>query len=272
MRPGLPDAPAAAGGAVLTLRGLAFGYGARPVLEAVDLTIPPGEFLAVIGPNGGGKSTLLKLILGLLTPRQGHIEVLGLPPARARGRVGYCPQHAAFRRDFPLAVVDVVLQGRLGLPGTRWRWRAEDRRAVAAALERVGLGGFDQRPLMALSGGQLQRVLVARALVTEPALLLLDEPAAHLDEQAADALIELLGGLAGPTTIVMVTHDLSCITERLNRVICVNRRVWCHRPAEVDAAVIDRLFRHPARGAGPACRAPQPPPPDTAPAAGSPPC
>ncbi|HAZ60128.1 MAG TPA: ABC transporter, partial [Gammaproteobacteria bacterium] len=194
---------------VLSLRDVSFAYGQQPVLESVDLTVEAGEFLAIIGPNGGGKSTLLKLILGLLSPQQGRIEVLGRPSRQARAALGYCPQQATFRRDFPLRVLDVVLQGRLGLPGTRWRYRSVDRQIVASALERVGIAGLAERPLTALSGGQFQRVLVARALVTEPALLLLDEPAAHLDERAGDDLHNLLASLAGPMAIIVVTHDLS---------------------------------------------------------------
>jgi len=233
---------------VLRVRDLHFAYAAQPVLEGVDLTVHRGEFLAIIGPNGGGKSTLLKLVLGVLLPQRGSIEVLGRSAARARPGVGYCPQHVAFRRDFPLRVVDVVLHGRLGLPGTRWRYRAQDRQMVAATLDRVGIAALAQRPLTALSGGQLQRVLVARALVTEPDLLLLDEPAAHLDERAANDLADLLATLAGPMAVVVVTHDLDFLSQHVSRVACVNRRLWCHHPAEIDGRVIDRLYRHPLRG------------------------
>lgn len=236
--------------ALLCLRDVHFDYGGEPVLEGVELTVHRGEFLAVIGPNGGGKSTLLKLMLGMLQPARGRIELLGQSPSRARAAIGYCPQHAAFQRDFPLRVVDVVLHGRLGLPGTRWCYRARDRQVVAEALERVGIAALAHRPLSALSGGQLQRVLVARALVTEPSLLLMDEPAAHLDERAGNDLHDLLATLVGPLAIIVVTHDLAAVLNRVSRVVCVNRRLWCHPPAAIDGRIIDRLYRYPLRASG----------------------
>lgn len=229
----------------LQLSGVCFGYPDLPVLEDVDMTVHPGEFLGVIGPNGGGKSTLLKLILGLLPPQQGTVRVLGQTPVAARPRVGYCPQHALFRRDFPMLVEDVVYLGRLGLPGTRWGYGPRDHEQVQAALHMAEVQDLARRPLSALSGGQLQRVLIARALASEPELLLLDEPSAHLDERIEVDLYDLLARLQGRMTIIVVSHDLGFISDRVQRVACVNRRVYCHHPQEIDSSVMDQLYhRH----------------------------
>jgi zinc transport system ATP-binding protein len=234
--------------AALRLSEVDFSYGQVPVLEGVNLEVQAGEFVAVIGPNGGGKSTLLKLILGLLRAQRGVVEVLGNDPHQARRAIGYCPQTAAFRRNFPLRVLDVVLQGRLGMPGTRWRYRESDHAAANAALQSLDIAALARRPLTALSGGQLQRVLVARALVTEPRLLLLDEPSAHLDERGGHDLYDLLAELCPRMTVVVVTHDLDVVSARVNRVVCVNREVWCHLPHEIDGSVLDAMYRRHLRG------------------------
>lgn len=219
-----------------------FSYGAAPTLEDVSLRVGAREFWALIGPNGGGKSTLLKLALGLLAPDSGEIRVFGKPPAEARARVGYVPQFATFPRDFPLAVEQVVLQGRLD--GRNW-WRPMrkgDRAAVRAALDRVGVADLVARPIGALSGGQLQRVMIARALVADPALLLLDEPTAHVDTDAETSFFDLLAGLRDSMAIVMVSHDVGLVSRHVDRIACLNRTLVWHGAAPLTEGVLARLY------------------------------
>jgi zinc transport system ATP-binding protein len=178
---------------VIEVKGLSFRFdGGPPVLEGVDLEIAAGDFASVIGPNGGGKTTLVKLIVGLLTPTAGRVRVFGLPPAKARPRIGYMPQHAMMDQRFPVRAIDVVLMGRLGTGRRFGNYSRTDREAAGGALAKAGLEEVGTRPFSDLSGGQRQRVLLARALVTDPELLLLDEPAAGLDQKVEQDFFELL--------------------------------------------------------------------------------
>lgn len=227
----------------IALHGVDFRWDGGPrVLESVDVEIADGDFASFIGPNGGGKTTLLKLILGLLEPDRGSVQVFGQPPTRVRHRVGYMPQHATVDPRFPVEVRDVVLMGRLG-PGLGLRrLGAVDRRAAEETLERVALGGFGGRPFSALSGGQRQRVLLARALVSEPDLLLLDEPAAGLDQKVESDLFELLREVNRDRTVVLVSHDLGFVSSFVNTVVCVHRTVDVHPTSELDGSTIRELY------------------------------
>lgn len=202
-----------------------FAYGAAPALQAVRFAVPAGSACALVGPNGGGKSTALKLALGLLAPQRGRVQVLGTTPVAARPRVGYVPQFAQFQRDFPLSVRDVVLQGTLsGLPlGPRHTPEAHAR--AEAALRATDTLSLAERPIAALSGGQLQRVLIARALAGEPELLLLDEPTAHIDSRSQGSLFDLLAAVRGARSIVMVSHDLHAMTRWADHLVCLSTTV-----------------------------------------------
>ncbi|MDY0307344.1 MAG: metal ABC transporter ATP-binding protein [Desulfovibrio aminophilus] len=232
--PAASERPCAEGEVDVTaieLRGISFSYDGSPVLENVDLSVPEGDFLVLLGPNGGGKSTLLKLVLGLLAPASGSISVLGLPPGQAGARIGYLPQYTQISRAFPITVLDAVTLGlvRPGLNGVRGLLpRREDRRKALLALERVGLTDQAGRQISALSGGQKQRALIARALVDQPSLLLLDEPTASVDPRARDDLFRLLLQLNRDMTIVMVSHDVSVLTRGVKSVACVNRALHSH--------------------------------------------
>lgn len=208
---------------------LSFRYGrnAPLVLEDVALSIEKGESLAVIGPNGGGKSTLLKLMLGLLEPAGGRIRILGKSPTKARKKIGYVPQAIRFDHMFPITSLEIVLMGRLDRL-TVGRFPKECREVALAALEEVGLADLAQRPFSDLSGGQRQRVLIARALACEPELLLLDEPTANIDLSVEEQLLETLAHLRHKVTILLVTHDLDLISTVGDSVLCVNHRVHRH--------------------------------------------
>ncbi len=224
------------------ISGLSFAYNGQPVLEGVDLTVPELAFAAVVGPNGGGKTTLLKLLLGLLTPQAGRLAVLGGPPQQVRGLMGYMPQHSQVDPAFPVAVQDVVLMGRLGAGG-HWPWASRaERQEVAAALERVGLGGLAGRPFHDLSGGQRQRVLIARALAGRPRLLLMDEPTANVDAAAEREVFELLRELNQEATVIVVSHDIGFVSPYVGQVICVNRRVVSHPTCDVTGEVIAGIY------------------------------
>jgi len=227
---------------IIELSGVTFSYGAAPVVEGVDLSVEEGEFLGVVGPNAGGKSTLLKLILGLLEPQSGLIRVLGRPPAAARRALGYVPQYPAFSRDFPITVEQVVLMGRLGTGSWLGGWRRADRAAVSRALSEVEAEDLARRQIGTLSGGQLQRVLVARALVGEPRILILDEPTANVDQRLEGDIFELLEELNQRMTILVVSHDVAFISSYVKRVACINRTLVCHPTDAIDGQVIQDLY------------------------------
>jgi zinc transport system ATP-binding protein len=231
----------------LAFQGVSFGYGDGPdVVENVDLEIGPHELIGLIGPNGGGKSTLLKLAAGLLKPRHGAVQVFGRAPQEARDKIGYVPQFALFPRDFPITVAQAVLLGRLG-GGFGLRWSARDRDAANRAISETELAPLADRPLSALSGGELQRVLIARALAAEPRLLLLDEPTSNLDQRAEEDIFALLAKLTDRMAVVLVSHDVGFVTGYVERVACISRTLICHGTSEVTGEVINELYGHPVR-------------------------
>ena len=232
---------------VIDLEGISAGYGGPIVLQDVTLALNQGEFLGLVGPNGGGKSTLLKVILGLLVPSQGRVRVLGTEPIRARRRVGYVPQQVDFVRDFPISARGVVLMGRLGRGTPLLGYRRHDRAVAMGSLREVGLTEIAERPVGELSGGQFQRVLIARALATEPEILLLDEPTANLDPRAERDLFELLKSLNRRMTILVVTHDIAFVSEYVTRVACLSRELVCHTTEPLTAETIERLYGRPIR-------------------------
>lgn len=221
-----------------------FSYDHEPVLQDVTLQIRRGDFTCVVGPNGGGKSTLLKLLLGLLTPQSGRVELLGDLPVRTRSRVGYMPQYAHLDASFPVCVMDVVMMGRVRGWWPIGRFSNHDRRAATHALELVGMTDLRARRFGALSGGQRQRVLIARALACEPELLLLDEPTANLDPRMEDSFYRLLRELNQRLTIVLVSHDLGFVSHFVRDVVCVNRTVESHPTSELTGDVVNRMYGH----------------------------
>lgn len=229
---------------VVEISGLWFSYGLLPALQDVSLRIAAGEQVCMVGPNGGGKTTLLKLILGLLRPARGTVRVFGRSPELVRRRIGYAPQHAAFDPKFPVSVQDVVLMGRIGRAGLLGPYGRSDREAAGEALSEVGLGELRRRPFAALSGGQRQRVLVARGLACRPDLLLLDEPTANLDIGFEAEFNELLRRLSRRLTLVMVSHDVGFVSQLVSKVICVHGAVAVHPTAELTGQLMRDLYGH----------------------------
>jgi len=214
-----------------------FFFGSHPVLKQATATIAAGDFVSMVGPNGGGKTTLLRLVLGLLTPNRGTVRVLGLRPEKARKRVGYMPQHAHVDPQFPVTVTDVVLMGRLSPGRTLGPYRRDDRQRARAALAETDALHLEDRGFSALSGGQRQRVLIARALACEPELLLLDEPTASLDPSIQDELYELLHRLKHRMTVVLVSHDVSVVSKHVDKILCVNQSIDVHPASEIKGAL-----------------------------------
>jgi|YNPBryantNP2012_1023418.scaffolds.fasta_scaffold15776_2 zinc transport system ATP-binding protein len=220
-------------GEVAVFRGVTYAYNSHPVLENVDLKVLAGDFAAVIGPNGGGKTTLLKLLLGLLKPQRGTVALFGAPPGKTAHRVGYVPQDAHINRFFPLTVLEMTLMGRLG-PDRLFRgYSAHDVKAAEAALDRMEMLPYRKARLDELSGGQRQRVFIARALASEPDALFLDEPASGVDAAGQKDLYSHLKELNDRMTILVVTHDLLVLSTYVKSVVCVNRSVIHHGAPEV---------------------------------------
>lgn len=217
----------------VAIKNLSFSYQESPVLTRVSFDIEQGQFVGIIGPNGGGKTTLIKLILGFLKPLMGSVEVFGTSPVAARQHMAYVPQSLRFDKQFPIAVLELVLEGRLAHLPWYGRFSAEDKRIALEALERVGLADLRHRPFGSLSGGQVQRVLIARALASEPKLLLLDEPTANVDAVAGADIYAILKDLQGEMTILMVTHNLQAAIEIVERVICIQNTALVLTPQQV---------------------------------------
>lgn len=231
--------------AAILFEGVTFAYRqGMPVVKDVSLRVEKGKAVCIIGPNGGGKTTLLHLALGLLRADQGSVRVLGMDPLSARAGIGYMPQRVDFDDTFPVNVSDVVLMGRLRM-GVVARYGRADREAARAALDEMGVADLERRPFAALSGGQRQRVLIARALASQPELLLLDEPTAYVDPGFAEQFYEIMRRLKTRLTVVMVSHDLGVVSEGVDSVICVNRTVRVHPTSELTGEVIQDLYGSP---------------------------
>ncbi|MGC8659631.1 MAG: metal ABC transporter ATP-binding protein [Desulfomonilaceae bacterium] len=237
----LKDLPA------IHMKDVYFSYGSNLVLENVNIAIPKGDFVSVVGPNGGGKTTLLKVMLGLLKPSRGMTRIFGETPERARTRIGYMPQHSQLDPEFPATVLDVALMGRLGHGGFWGRYSKNDKEIAINAIELVGLQNFRKKPFSAISGGQRQRLFIARALACEPEILLLDEPTANLDVVMEGDLYDLLHSLNQRLTIIMVSHDLGFVSSIVKSVICVKRKVLSHPTSEITGEIINDIYGSPMR-------------------------
>lgn len=230
---------------VIVIEDLHFSFEDLPILEKVSLTVERGDFLAVLGPNGGGKSTLLKLLLGLIKPDSGTIRVLGQKPGQAGGRIGYLPQHTHVSTSFPITVLEAVHMGTVqpglrGIAGLARTPREIDK--ARKALERVNMLDYAQRGIAELSGGQKQRVFIARALVSDPELLLLDEPTASVDSAGRNSLFSLLTELNKEMTVIMVSHDISSLVSGVKSVACVNRDLHFHKAPEITGEMYNLSY------------------------------
>jgi zinc transport system ATP-binding protein len=227
---------------IVQIKNVWFAYNGQTVLEDVSLDIQPGDFIAMIGPNGGGKTTLLKLMLGLLKPDRGSIRILGGATEKASHHIGYVSQDVHINRSFPITAIDVVLMGKLG-PNRRWgRNSTQNRQEALDALKRMEIEAFAHSKIGELSGGQRQRLFIARALVTQPKVLLLDEPTASIDTKGQAEFYRLLKELNKDITILVVSHDLVAISTYVKSVACVNRRLHYHHQAEITGEMLEEMY------------------------------
>ncbi|MFP4168984.1 MAG: metal ABC transporter ATP-binding protein [Desulfonatronovibrionaceae bacterium] len=222
---------------------VSFAYDESPVLKDISLRVENRDFLAMIGPNGGGKTTLLKIILGLLKPDQGRVAVFGSAPKRSASRIGYVPQHSNIRTEFPITVEQVVMLGMRKCRKKEVFFPREKREAARSALVRSGIEEkFFHRRMDRLSGGQRQRVFIARALADDPELLVFDEPTSNIDPEGRFCFFELLGTLHRELTIIVVSHDLSITALDINSIACVNKRLIHARGREITEDMLSLLY------------------------------
>ena len=232
---------------VVEFKDVGFSYDRVEVLKDINLDINEDEFFGLIGPNAGGKSTLLKLMLGVLVPDRGRIRVLGQESREVRSRVGYVPQFPSFRRDFPITVQDVVVMGRLGVSTMIGGYNKADRKCARDAMKALELEKIAGRQVNTLSGGQVQRMLIARALASEPEILILDEPTANIDIKAEEDIFALLKKYKEHMTIIVVSHDIGFISAYVDRVGCLNRTLVCHETGAISGKTIEKLYGAPVR-------------------------
>lgn len=228
---------------IIEIKDLSFSYhGGDVVLQDVNLSVRANDFMAIIGPNGGGKTTLLKLMLGLLMPEQGTVRVNGKSPREASSCIGYVPQDVHTNRSFPITALDVVQMGQLNLKKRLSRQTAADRHDALATLEDMGMGDYADRRIGMLSGGQRQRVFIARALVARPKVLLLDEPTASIDTKGQTDFYHLLKELNKDMTVLVVSHDLLVVSRYVKSVACVNKQLHYHDQAEITGDMMETMY------------------------------
>ena len=224
----------------IIFENVSFAYKKINILEDVSFFIKKGEFTSIVGPNGGGKTTLLKLILGLIKQDTGKLLVLNKSAGKAREKIGYMPQYAHLDMDFPATVKDVVLMGRLSKK--RFWFSKQDRIKAIKAIKEMGMQAYINTCFNELSGGQKQRVLIARALCSNPEILLLDEPTANVDQETEETLFSILHKLNKNMTILLVSHDIGFVSKHVKSVICVNRRVVVHPTTLINGAMIKDIY------------------------------
>ena len=227
----------------LEINNLSVYYGEDCALENISLNVQEHEFLGIIGPNGGGKTTLLKAILGLIQPQTGTIQIFGQSGDKGRRHIGYVPQFSRFDRRFPISVEEVVLMGRLARRSPWFvRFADQDRTLVESLLARLEIADLKHRQIGQLSGGQLQRVLIARALAVDPRILILDEPTASVDSASKTRIYEILKELNKEMTILIVTHDLSAVSSNIDKIACLNQQLFYHGRTELEAGLVEKVY------------------------------
>jgi len=227
----------------IEVRNVSFSYGSTVAIRNASLSIRQGDFFGIIGPNGGGKTTLLRLILGMIKPQTGTINLLGESPLKSRRKAGYIPQETNLNKNFPITVHDVVLMGLTSARGIGRPFSKEDHERADYMLEQLKLAEVRKRSIADLSGGQRQKVLLSRAIISEPVILFLDEPTASVDTTGEDEIYEYLLKInSNGTTIVLVTHNIGVLSKYIKSVACVNIDVHFHPDGKLDEATITKTF------------------------------
>jgi len=230
---------------IIEFKNVSFSYGKTPTLNQVNLSVYKGEMIGIIGPNGGGKTTLLKLILALLNPTSGELSAFGKNPKLMTSCFGYVPQVTRFDAQFPITVLELVLMGLLSQMSKWGTYSSKEKKLAIATLAEVGLEGLEMEAFGNLSGGQAQRALIARALVGNPEIILLDEPTASIDPLAEKEIFKIILALKRKKTICLVTHDLQTVCEDVDRVFYVAREVSEVTPSQLCAHYPLGLYHFP---------------------------
>jgi zinc transport system ATP-binding protein len=230
---------------IVDLKDIWVYYDEKIVLENINLVVKENDFLGIIGPNGGGKTTLLKVILGLIKPNRGDVKVFGGLVENNRALIGYVPQLSQFDTDFPATVLDVVMTGRLNQTRMFRRYNAEDKKIANKVIEEVNMSHLQHHAIGRLSGGERQRVFMARALASEPKLLLLDEPTANVDKNLDTKLWEFFNDLKKTTPIILVTHDISAVSIYVDKIACLNRRLHYQGTKEITPEALEDTYKCP---------------------------
>lgn len=225
---------------IIEISGLSAGYDGRTVLHDVDLTVYERDFLGIIGPNGGGKTTLIKCILGLLKPLSGQITYHPDPLS-----MGYLPQYSSIDRKFPITVEEVILSGLSSQKSLTSRFTASHREKARAVMARMGLEGMEQRAIGALSGGQLQRALLGRAIIADPQVVILDEPSTYIDKRFEARLYELLAEINRECAIILVSHDIGTVLQQVKSIACVNETLDYHPDTGITSEWLEKNFQCP---------------------------
>jgi zinc transport system ATP-binding protein len=229
---------------IITIKNLSFAYQREnKILENIDLEVFRSDFLGIIGPNGGGKTTLLKIILGLLKQDKGTVSVFSKKPQKARDLIGYVPQFLEIDLDCPVSVLDIVLMGILSRKKIFQKYNDQDFKLAEEALKFVDLYNLKNKQIGELSGGQRQRVYIARALIRKPKLLILDEPTASIDEKSERDFWELLKEINRNTAIIIVSHDIGVIFKNVNKIACLNKQLYCHDADEMTQEILDKTYK-----------------------------
>ena len=218
---------------VIAFNHVSFSYDQIPVLKDVTFSVEAGEYIGIIGPNGGGKTTALKLLMGFLKPQRGEVFLFNAPSEKGRTKIGYVPQTNAYDKQFPISVLEVVLGGSLSKVSFWGTLPSQEKQRARHLLHEVGLQGMEGRAFGSLSGGQTQKALIARALMCDPEVLLLDEPTANIDPQSEAAIFSYLNTFKGQKTLLIVMHNFDTIVKNVERVLCFQQEVSSMKPGEV---------------------------------------
>ncbi|KUG26718.1 zinc abc transporter, atp-binding protein znuc [hydrocarbon metagenome] len=228
----------------IEVKNLFFRYEDLPVLEDINFEVDEKDFVGIIGPNGGGKTTLIKILVGLLKSQQGTVNIFGKPVSVMNHLIGYVPQNFNFDSSFPISVIDVAKMGRIN-QSKKFKNSAEDQLIAEECLKKVDMFEMKDKLIGNLSGGQKQRVLIARALSAEPKILILDEPTASIDSKAGLNFYELLHNLNEEMTIIMISHDIGVISQYVEKIACLNKKLVFHDSKEISREMLEQTYQCP---------------------------
>lgn len=229
----------------IEVKGLYFKYDETPILEDINFEVEENDFVGIIGPNGGGKTTFIKILVGLLKPNSGTVKIFGRAISKMSHSIGYVPQLFNFDKDFPISVMQVVLMGRLSKQNLISRFVNDDYNSATESLKKVGMYEFKDELIGNLSGGQKQRVLIARALSVSPKILILDEPTASVDSKAGKNFYELLHDLNENMTIIMISHDIGVVSQYVEKIACLNKNLVFHDSKEISREMLEATYQCP---------------------------